>query len=249
MSKMKKMLCICLSVYLTFMSVKFDADAQKETVTGDINGDGVVTAVDGAILVDYLLNCEKTIDMISSDINNDTTVNIVDLILFKQLLAEGASLPQVTEVTTVTEPKVTTVTEVSQTETTTENQETSEPDISSDEKKAAMQINSQRSMYGFGELEVDETLCFCSDARAKELAEKYSSGRPDGSSYTTIFKEYNIDAEYTFQFIGKDIKNVDKLVDEFNIALNNSIMKGLNIMLFKEIGVGHYGDYWVVFMK
>ena len=78
----------CAEQYATENNIPFVALEKEieENIIGDINDDGVVSAVDMSTLIRYILCDEETIiNKANSDINSDGKVNILDLIFLKRM--------------------------------------------------------------------------------------------------------------------------------------------------------------------
>ncbi len=60
--------------------------AGSEIQTGDVNSDGMVNALDLAVLKMYLLGGSAAIDRSAADMNSDGSIDAIDMILLKQLL-------------------------------------------------------------------------------------------------------------------------------------------------------------------
>lgn len=56
-----------------------------ETVSGDVNDDGIVSAADFLKLVQYIINPEKRISLKTSDMNGDGKINSADAVELKIL--------------------------------------------------------------------------------------------------------------------------------------------------------------------
>lgn len=51
------------------------------------------------------------------------------------------------------------------------------------------EVNAERSKRGLGEVEISEELCLAARQRAREIVQKFSHTRPDGSKWRTISKK------------------------------------------------------------
>ncbi len=56
-----------------------------ETVSGDVNDDGIVSAADFLKLVQHILNPEKQINSKKSDMNGDEKIDLADAVELKML--------------------------------------------------------------------------------------------------------------------------------------------------------------------
>ena len=86
------------------------------------------------------------------------------------------------------------------------------------------------------------------NVRAKEIKQKFSHTRPDGSSFSSVLREQGV----SFRGSGENIAWGQKSPEQVMNAWMNSDGHRANILNknFKNIGVGHYVDangvnYWV----
>ncbi len=57
---------------------------------------------------------------------------------------------------------------------------------SSDEEALVNQVNAERAKYGLGTLRVDGELTRAAQVRAREIVQKFSHTRPDGTAWNTV---------------------------------------------------------------
>ena len=56
-------------------------------IPGDVNGDGVVNAMDVMAVVNYTMNSmSSTVDILSADVNGDGIVNIADIVMIVDMI-------------------------------------------------------------------------------------------------------------------------------------------------------------------
>lgn len=160
--------------------------------------------------------------------------------------------PTIMTVTTTTVPEstTTTVTTTVFPHTTTEVTTTTSQytdDISDFELQIVEKINEWSEENGYGHFSLNELLCQCAEARARELERSYSAYRPDGSHYRTLLNLYGIYGDF-YQHTGKGITTVSDMVQRFvNLATKQS-ENGLRFSTYTKIGIGVYDRYWVVFL-
>ena len=75
--------------YLTFATNHFSVYAvvDKNTVIGDVNGDGIFNMADAALVRRYVANLNVTIDTSAADVNKDGKIDMVDYALMRRALA------------------------------------------------------------------------------------------------------------------------------------------------------------------
>lgn len=99
-------------------------------------------------------------------------------------------------------------------------------------------VNQERVANGLSPLELDNTLTKAANARAKELSDKFSHTRPNGSSWSTILKEYNISYRYTGENIAVGQSSAKAVMNSWM----NSSGHRANILNtnYQKIGIGYY---------
>lgn len=114
-------------------------------------------------------------------------------------------------------------------------------------KEVLQIVNQERQAAGKAPLEWDDELSICAAERAKELVEKFSHTRPDGSSCFTILKENGIQ----YLTAGENIAMGQTSPEQVMNSWMNSTGHKNNILSssYGKIGVGcYYADgryYWV----
>jgi len=103
------------------------------------------------------------------------------------------------------------------------------------------QVNAERAKYGLSQLRVDSELTRAAQVRAKEIVEKFSHTRPDGSKWSTV----------SASAYGENIAKGQKTADKVMAAWLTSAGHRANILKasFGSIGVCAYVSngitYWV----
>lgn len=109
------------------------------------------------------------------------------------------------------------------------------------------EVNKYRVESGLPALKLDETLCDMAEVRAKEISEVFSHTRPDGSSSSTIFNQFNVNKSYSGENIAYHYK---KSVLAVMDAWLDSQAHCANIFSpdYEYLGVGLYEEdgyyYW-----
>jgi len=124
--------------------------------------------------------------------------------------------------------------------------QSAEVDMSGYASRVFELVNQERQAAGKSALEWDDTVGMCADARAKELPQKYSHTRPDGTRCFTIYKEYGVSYSSAGENIAQGFKTPEQVMNGW---MNSSGHKA-NILNsnFGKIGVGFYYDgqyHWV----
>ena len=118
----KRILSGVISCSLAFAFIgSYKANAENEKLAGDINVDGFVTSSDYPKMISYFTNQIEFDEaaFINADMNEDGKLNIVDVVMLKELLL-STNIPEViTTVTTTTPEPTTTVTTITTPEPTT----------------------------------------------------------------------------------------------------------------------------------
>lgn len=85
-----------ITAIITCFSMSAVASYADEIIYGDVNCDGVVTALDLMNMKEYLLSKKTLTDeqKTNSDMNSDLNVNIIDLILLKQAFIESITVSE-----------------------------------------------------------------------------------------------------------------------------------------------------------
>ena len=137
----------------------------------------------------------------------------------------------------------------------TEDSNTQEPDVEipnegqlSYAEQVVKLVNEERAKAGLPALKMDADITAAANVRAKEIKQKFSHARPDGSSFSSVLKEQGV----SFRGSGENIAWGQKSAEQVMNGWMNSDGHRANILNpnFKNIGVGHYQDengvnYWV----
>lgn len=109
-------------------------------------------------------------------------------------------------------------------------------------------VNEERAKAGLPALQLDADITAAANVRAKEITQKFSHTRPNGSSFSSVLKEQGV----SFRGSGENIAWGQKSPEQVMNGWMNSDGHRANILNknFKNIGVGHYQDengvnYWV----
>lgn len=109
-------------------------------------------------------------------------------------------------------------------------------------------VNDFRTSYGLEPLVLNETLCDMAEIRAKEISVSFSHTRPDGTSSSTIFNDFNVQKGYSGENIAFYYKLSVTDVVEAWIESKAHCANMLNVD-YNYIGVGLYEYngyyYWV----
>jgi uncharacterized protein YkwD len=108
-------------------------------------------------------------------------------------------------------------------------------------------VNQERAKAGLSALTTTSELTSAANKRAQETVQSFSHTRPNGSSFSTVLKEFNV----TYRAAGENIAYGQKTPQEVVTAWMNSPGHRANIMKadFGKIGIGvHKGSngtiYW-----
>lgn len=108
-------------------------------------------------------------------------------------------------------------------------------------------VNIFRTSFGLEPLKLDMTLCDMAEIRAKEISVSFSHTRPDGTSSSTIFNDFNIQKGYSGENIAYYYKKSVIDVMEAWIDSKAHCANMLNVD-YDYMGVGLYEDngyyYW-----
>ena len=113
-------------------------------------------------------------------------------------------------------------------------------------------VNAERAKEGLPALQMDTELSAAANIRAKEIVQKFSHTRPNGTSFYTVLKDQGI----SYKRCGENIAYGQRSAQEVMDGWMNSSGHRTNIMNkdFTNIGVGFYEDargvkYWVQLFK
>ena len=117
--------------------------------------------------------------------------------------------------------------------------------ISSYAAQVLQLINQERAKEGLSALTTNSTLQAAADKRAQEIVQSFSHTRPDGSSFSTVLKEYGI----TYRAAGENIAYGQKTPQEVVTAWMNSSGHRANIMNanYGKVGIGVYQKNGVIY--
>ncbi len=108
-------------------------------------------------------------------------------------------------------------------------------------------VNEERAKAGLNPVTVDTNLGKAANKRAQEIVTSFSHTRPNGSSFGTVLKEYNV----SYNGAGENIAYGQKSPQEVMNGWMNSAGHRANILnaKFTKIGVGYYQsasgvNYW-----
>ena len=107
-------------------------------------------------------------------------------------------------------------------------------------------VNQERAKEGLSALTTNSTLQAAAEKRAQETVQSFSHTRPNGTSFSTVLKEYGI----SYRAAGENIAYGQKTPQEVVKAWMNSSGHRANIMSakFSKIGIGVYQKngvtYW-----
>lgn len=109
-------------------------------------------------------------------------------------------------------------------------------------------VNEERAKAGLSALKIDADITDAANVRAKEIVQKFSHTRPNGSSFSSVLKEQGV----SFRGSGENIAWGQKSPEEVMKGWMNSDGHRANILNknYKNIGVGYYQNekgvnYWV----
>jgi|GEM_PF-6110604 len=146
-----------------------------------------------------------------------------------------------THVTTTTKPQTTTTAPPVTTTVQTTPVDTSNWSLTISEiQEIAKMVNDIRNKNGVASLEVDLRLCNVANARVDEISKGYTSLRPDGSKFTTIFDEYGISYFPRGEVYGIDMMSRSDFISSI------ASYKVLNRDYFKYIGIARKGSDWSI---
>ncbi len=113
-------------------------------------------------------------------------------------------------------------------------------------------LNSYRRSSGLSELKLDENLTKAANLRAHELSVNYSSTRPSGTSYASVFSQFGVTSVFSAEYIERHHDNAREFIYD---VLSNETNKNrilTNAYNYTKIGIGYYETknttYWVLLM-
>ena len=99
-------------------------------------------------------------------------------------------------------------------------------------------LNSYRRANGLTELKLDENLTKAANLRAHEVSINYSSTRPSGTNYTSIFSQYNITSVFSAEYIERHHDNAREFINDVLSNENNKQRILSNAYDYTKIGIG-----------
>ena len=106
-------------------------------------------------------------------------------------------------------------------------------------------VNQERANAGLSALTTNATITSAANKRAQETAQSFSHTRPNGSSFSTVLKEYGV----PFRAAGENIAYGQKTPQEVVTGWMNSPGHRANILKssFGKIGIGVYQTNGVIY--
>jgi uncharacterized protein YkwD len=103
-------------------------------------------------------------------------------------------------------------------------------------------VNAERASRGLSALELDGDLCAAAEVRAAEVLRRFSHTRPNGASWLTVFRDFEINYNVAGENIAKGFRNAEAVVR----AWMNSSGHRANILNpdYEYMGVGKNGTGW-----
>ncbi len=186
-----------------------------------------------------LSNCKNVSEVVkklqANGCKNITMANVKDIPSLKNIISKlenkesNKSDKPATKPTTTTKPSTTTK------PTTTTKPETTTND-SSYANQVLQLVNQERAKAGLSALTTNATLTSAANVRAKETVQSFSHTRPNGTSFSTVLKEFNI----SYRAAGENIAYGQKTPQEVVTGWMNSPGHRANILNanFGKIGIG-----------
>ncbi len=117
--------------------------------------------------------------------------------------------------------------------------------VSSYASQVLQLVNQERAKEGLSALTTNSTLQAAAEKRAQETVQSFSHTRPNGTSFSTVLKEYGI----SYRAAGENIAYGQKTPQEVVKAWMNSSGHRANIMSpkFGKIGIGVYQKNGVIY--
>jgi len=153
---------------------------------------------------------------------------------------------------TTTTPKETTETKTNETSANSQNTNPSKATTNNSDSSYASYaeevlrlVNVERSKQGLSPLTTTTTLKAAADKRAQETAVSFSHTRPNGTTFSTVLKEYGI----SYRTAGENIAYGQRTPQEVVTAWMNSSGHRANILNgnFNKIGIGVYQKNGVIY--
>ncbi len=145
---------------------------------------------------------------------------------------------------TTTKPEPTTTPAPTTTPTPT-TQPSNSSDVSTYANQVLQLVNQERAKAGLSALTTNSSLTNAANKRAKETVQSFSHTRPDGTSFSTVLKEFNI----SYRAAGENIAYGQKTPQEVVTGWMNSPGHRANILNanFSKIGIGVYKSNGVIY--
>lgn len=99
-------------------------------------------------------------------------------------------------------------------------------------------VNEERAKVGLGNLSISESLVAPANKRAQETKESFSHTRPNGTQWSTVLDEYNVQVQAAGENIAYGYNTPEKVMEAWmNSAGHKANILGAN---FNHIGIGVY---------
>lgn len=209
-----------------------------------------------------LSQCDNTQEVVkvlqSNGFDNINMGNVNQISSLDDILAlinGNGSNNNSTTVTTPTKQPTPTTKPVQPTPTTKPSQTTPTPtktpsnntntSVSSYANQVLQLVNQERAKAGLSALTTNATLQAAADKRAQETVQSFSHTRPNGTSFSTVLKEYGI----SYRAAGENIAYGQKTPQEVVNAWMNSSGHRANILgaNFGKVGIGVYQKNGVIY--
>ncbi len=106
-------------------------------------------------------------------------------------------------------------------------------------------VNEERAKVGVSPVVLNLMLTSAANVRAEEISESFSHTRPDGTAFSTVFKELGINYYCCGENIAAGISNAEDVVEMWvNSPAHYENIIDVN---FTQLGVGYYYDSKSVF--
>ena len=103
-------------------------------------------------------------------------------------------------------------------------------------------VNAERKKAGVKELKLDTDMVFACGVRSEEIRKKYSHTRPDGTLFSTIFDEYDVDYSTIF---GENIDSADSVQEAMKDWMaSDKHRKHILDPVFTKTGINFNGTLW-----
>ena len=193
-----------------------------------------------------LSNCNNVDEVVkklrANGFTNVTTNNIKNVKGLKNILntIEGKAVCTNTKKASTTAPKVTTAPKATTAPTPTTAPKatttTSNTTTSNYANQVLELVNKERAKEGLSALTTNTTLTSAANERAKETVQSFSHTRPNGTTFSTVLKDFNI----SYRAAGENIAYGQKTPQEVVTGWMNSPGHRANIMNanFGKVGIG-----------